>query len=761
MTDAKRASGRYFLTASMLALAAMQMPATAQDSGDPGEAARTLDEVTVTARRREESLQDVPIAVSAFSAERADELQADDLSGLQYAIPNVYLDEGDASNAVIFVRGVGQNDSLAFADPGVGVYVDDVFIARSQAAFLDLFDIGRIEVLRGPQGTLYGRNTIGGAVKFVSFEPGDELEGYLEAGGGNFSSYFARGRVSGPIAEGLLRGKIAGSVQGRDGYNTNIFTGEDDGDQLTFAGRAALYFTPRSDLTFVLSADGKFDRPDTSRSPSLATPVLGFPDPVNAPATPAIFQPPADPFTVNTNANNRSEIDAYGVSLKATWQATDALSIESISAFRGFNFDLILDTDGSPLPLLDVLVQQDQEQFTQEIRATYDGDGPFAATGGLYYFHDNDLTFSGVDNAAAAIFGFPVLAFGFSSSSLADTRQVTDSFAAFFDASYDLTDRLSLSAGLRYTTETRDSARRFEMIFNPDLSVLQDTPPFLAGVGVPGNVISGEATFDAFTPRFSVSYTLADGINSYVSASRGFKSGGFDGRANNDFGFEPFDPEFVWSYEAGLKTSFHGGRLVANAAYFYNDYSDVQVTSFGADPVTGVFVSQFTNAAAATIQGIELEVFALPTDELSLSASFGFLDAEYDRFDTLVGGIATDVSGRRLVNAPRWNASLGATYERPVSNRLVAVAHLDAAYRDVVAVEVTDSPNLEQGSYILGNAFVAVKTADNRYEVRAGVQNLSDEAIRVQGFNLSAFPGVETGFFAAPRTWDIRAIVRF
>ena len=651
----------------------------------PATSARApYDEIVVTARRREESLQDIPVAVSVFGEDRISELQADDLSGLQYATPNFYFDEGDASNAVVYLRGIGQNDSLAFADPGVGVYIDDVFIARSQAAFLELFDVERVEVLRGPQGTLYGRNTIGGAVKFVSTPPPDEFDAYLEAGVGNFDFRTLKGSVGGPLAEGILRGKLAFAATKRDGFNTNSVTGEDDGDVESLSGRAALLFTPSDNLEFLLSADAKQERPDTSRSPSRLTPIT-----------------------------------------------------------------------------VDILLLQDQNQFSQEIRGTYDDGGAFTLIGGVYYFHDEDISFSGVDNGAATIFGFPVTQFGFATSSLAQTDQVTDSYAAFADATYALSDRLDVSAGLRYTHEEKTSERKFENFFNPSISVTENTPPFLSGVGVPGTPIRGEADFNAFTPKFSISYEATEDALIYGSISRGFKSGGFDGRATTDFAFQSFDPEYVWSYETGLKTSWLDGGLIANAAAFYNDYTDLQVTSFGADPVTGVFVSQFTNAAAAKIKGIELEVLAQPTDRLTLTGTLGWLDAEYDEFNILVGGVATDVTDRPLVNAPKWNGSISATYEQPLSNNLKAVLHADAAYRGERAIEITASPELTQESHEVVNAFAALKTKDERWEFRAGVKNATDATIRVQGFNLAEFPGVQTGFYAAPRTYDFRVIYKY
>lgn len=750
-------------------LLAVAQPAAAQDELDDGARDESLgdfiiEQLFVTARRRQESLQRVPGSVSALNDSRIAELQADDLSGLQHAVPNFYLNAGDASNAVIYIRGIGQNDSLAFADAGVGVYVDDVFIARSQAAFLELFDVERVEVLRGPQGTLYGRNTIGGAVKFVSTLPPDEFEAYAELGVGNFSFGTVKARIGGPLVEDVLNAKLAIAATHRGGFADNTVDGEDDGDTKSFAWRAAFLYTPSDDLDLLLSFDGKVDRPDTSRSPVRETPVVGFADPVGDPFTPTVFPPAADPFVVDVNANGLSDLTAYGLTLKANWRISPTWSVESITSYREMDFDLNLDTDGSPLAILDILVLQDQKQFSQELRATYESEGGLSFTGGVYYFHDDDLTFSGVDNPAVSVFGLPITFFfplGFASSALADTDQKTDSIAVFADLSYPVTDRLSVSAGLRYTYEEKESSRRFENFQDTSILVIEDTPPFLGGAGIPGTTLFGKDDFDALTPKFSVSYQASDDLMLYASAARGFKSGGFDGRGSTEFAFQPFDPETVWSYEVGVRSSWAGGRLIANAAYFYNDYSDLQVTSFGADPVSGVFVSLFTNAAKARIQGIELELTGRPAEALTLNATVGFLDADYEEFETLVLGVVTDVSDRGLVNSPKWNASLGATYEQPITDRLIGVAHMDAAYRSKTFNEITASEILAADEYVIVNAFLSVRTEDGRWEFRGGVQNLTDQAIRVQGFNLSEFPGFQLSFFSAPRTYDFRLFYRY
>ncbi|GIW56033.1 MAG: hypothetical protein KatS3mg082_2437 [Nitrospiraceae bacterium] len=371
------------LTTPLAAWADVQDSPIAQS--DTRETVTEIEEIVVTARRRTETLQSVPLSVSAFGEEEIDALQAQDLSGIQYAVPNLYLDEGDASNAVIFLRGIGQNDSLTFVDPGVSVYIDDVYISRTQAAMFDLFDVERIEVLRGPQGTLYGRNSPGGAVKVITRAPGDELEAYLEGGYGRFDSITARARISGRLTGGL-KGKLAIAYRGRGGFNRNAFTGRRDGVLNRLSWRAGFYYEPHSDLQLTLTVDGRIDRPDTSRSPVRRKALVAFPDPFADPTNATLFPPATDNYLVETNANDFSDITTLGVALKAEWQLADDWALEAISAWRTFDFDLELDTDGSPLPVVDVVLFEDSHTFSHELRASYDDGERWSVTGGLFFF---------------------------------------------------------------------------------------------------------------------------------------------------------------------------------------------------------------------------------------------------------------------------------------------------------------------------------------------------------------------------------------
>lgn len=718
-----------------------------------------VDVIQVTARRREELLRDVPASVSAFGEQQVKDLQVDHLNDIQYAVPNLYFEQGDGSNAVIFMRGIGQNDSLAFVDSGVAVYLDGVFIARSQAAFLDVFDVERIEVLRGPQGTLYGRNSPGGAIKFISSPAPHTLSANIEAGIGNFGEKVFKGRIGGPLVGDRLRAKLAVATRQHNGFANNSFLDSQDGDTESFAWRTALEWTPTQDFSASAIFDGKIDRPDRTRSPIRLTDVFAFSDPLADPPESVVFGPNENSFVAETNVNDLNDISSWGVTLRAEWRISQAWSLESITGYREMDFDLVLDTDGAPLPLIDVVLFQDQEQFSQELRLSYAG-SRVNFTGGAFYFHDDDLTLSGFDAQSASIFGFPLIAFA-PGAQLADTDQETESIAAFAHATIDLTDRFALEMGLRYTVDDKSSKRRFENFPDPNLRVAQTFPEFLAGLGIPGPVISGSEDWDAITPRFSLSYDLTPDVMAFASAARGFKSGGFDGRAVSGFEFQPFDPETVWTYEAGVKSTLAQGRAAANVTYFYSDYQDLQVTSFGREAETGFFQSLFTNAAEARIQGIELELAARPTRALRLQASVGYLDAEYEDFETLVNGETADVSDRDLINSPDWNAHLSGNYTIALGRGLELTMHADASYRGEVANEITDSPVLRQDEYVMLNATLGLGSADGRWELRAGGRNLTDANIIVQGFNLSEFPGVQTAFFGTRRSYDLRLFYNF
>ena len=754
---------------AILAYFDLSIACVAQEAA-PNTQVNEIEEIIVTARRREESLWTVPGSVSAFSERQLRDLQATDMRQVQYAVPNFHFQRSDSSNAAVYLRGIGQNDSLPFVESGVGVYIDDVYVARTQAAFVELFDVERVEVLRGPQGTLYGRNSPGGAVKLITRQPADEFEAYAELGTGNLNAKIYNGRISGPLSsDGRWKGKISLSGVKRDGYSENPVLGGSDGDTNTLSFRSGLDFEPSDNLDLELRWEGKIERPNRSLTPIRKTPLTLFPDPVGDPFNPVTYLPTEEafgsPYVVESTANILADLTTHGASFKSRWQFKDDWYLESITAYRSLSWDFVLDADSTPHPVLDIPVYEDADQFSTELRVAYESDSGRSFTGGVFYFDDHDIVLAGFDDASASFqflgLFFPLISVGVPSGGYGESDQRTRSIAAFADITFPISDTTSVEIGARYTNDEKEVTRRGEFFFDPTLSLSLDQPPFLAGIGFPGEYLQGEQDWNAVTPRAVLSYQPNDSVTVYGSVARGFKSGGFPGRAFAGSEFKPFDPETVWTFETGIKGRDSDNRFTYSAAYFSNDYNDLQLNGFGQDPVTGQFVSLFTNAASAKIQGLEGVASYRPNDRLSIDASVGYLNAEYEEFETLVNGVLTDVSTRRLPNAPEWTGFLGVTYSDQLTPGIAGTFHVDVAYKGDHANESSDSPNLAVAAATYLNAFVSIAASDQSWEVRVGGTNLTDQARAAQSFNTAEFSGVETAFMGAPRLYDIRLLLRF
>ena len=715
------------LTVSALAIAFSQ-PALAQDApADTGRDEAEEAVIVVTARRREESLQDVPVAVTALNETVLRNNQSTTLGDLEGAVPNLSLHLGDAQNAAVYIRGVGQIDSLAFADPGVGIYVDDVYLGRAQGAFLDVYDVARIEVLRGPQGTLYGRNTIGGAIKFVSAPLTNDLEGKAEAQFGNYDQLTLKGTINVPIVSDRLLVKASFAHIRRDGFATNIATGEDDGDKGLWAGRLAVQFTPNDSVRLRINADISQDSPDWSRTPARATPVFGIPA-------------STDPFEIEADFNGNSKLKTRGISGELTIEPYAGLELKSITAFRGMDYDTDLDLDATEFGFFGVYVSERQDQFSQEFQVNY-SDDRINATGGLFYFREHDGTLSGLYGPAI----------GLVTGSFND--QVNKSYAAYGQVSYALTDQLTATAGLRYTKEDK-AFTRTQKFFDATTVYPFD---YDAG-GLLITDIDTDASFDSWSPKFGLDFKASDDLMIYASASRGFKSGGFDGRANTPEGAVPYLPETMWSYEAGVKASFADRRITTNAAVFRNDYRDLQLSSFVADE-DGNFSALFTNAGKATMQGVELEVAARPITGLHLNANLAFLDSEYDQF---IGADGADISDQRhLVNAPRWTWRIGGNYNFPLGSFGSLTFGGNVSYRSKSYTVVSSSEDLVQDANTLIDAFARFESANEAWWLSAGVKNLTNRHVITHGFDLSDSLGYQLAYYNDPLTWTVGMGFRF
>ncbi|GGD66048.1 TonB-dependent receptor [Lacimicrobium alkaliphilum] len=733
------------LTALALSLCCHQ--AIAQQQQDQ-ELQRSIEVINVTATRQTENLQDVPIAITALSASELEKMQIMDLGDLESHIPNLNLHVGDASNAVIYIRGVGQIDSISFNDPGVGVYLDDVYMGRVQGSFLDVVDPQQIEVLRGPQGTLYGRNTIGGAVKFTSAKPTQDTEGYVGLNIGNYNHRGLKASISGPLMESKLAGRFAIAKTDRDGYADNLFDEKEDYDKDSLAWRGSLLYTPSEQFNAYLVIDGSDNSPDRSRTPHRETPIYSV-------VSDDYRQPGSDPFTVNANYNDLEQLETQGAALTLEYQVGN-MTLKSISAYREMEYRTHLDLDGTPDSSFGIYNFEDQHQVSQELQLLYRTDN-LSLVSGLYYFSEDDLTFGGavapdffVPLGNDVFLPFPVINAG-------ERDQQNSSRAIYANLSMDLTDALGLTLGARYTKEKKQVISAGEEFAGTGIdSAEQMEAVFGTGIGYGQTGFSAEQQWSNFSPKLVLDYKASADTLLYASASKGFKSGGFNGRLTSFA--QPFDPETLWSYEIGSKSLLNQQNVRLNLAAFYNDYKNFQLSRFSIDADTGAFLSLFENAGKATIYGGEMELSAVISDALTLNLNAGYLGGGYDE---LIGDFEQEVSDQReLVNAPKWNgrAALEYWFNSVTSGSLSLNASV--SYRSKTYLTVSSSEILAQGGYSLVDVSLNY-LSDQDWQASLYVNNLTDKRYRHHAFDLSASPGVQLGYYGAPRTFGINFTYRF
>lgn len=746
----------------LLSASFFSLPVTSQVVADG-----LIEEVVVTARKREESIMDAPLSVSALSTSDLARFQVNDLGDIQNIVPNLSLNMGDAANAVIYIRGVGQRDSLSFADPGVGVYLDDVYMGRAQGSFLDVIDVERIEVLRGPQGTLYGRNTIGGAIKYVSAGPTDTPLLEAEASIGNYNEYALKATLSGPLDDnGNLLARLSLAHIAHDGYNDNNFSGisdDTDGDKQTFAGRLHLRYSPHDDLSFNLTLDHSVNDPDRSVTPARVTagPTLV--------QNTAGFERADNPFEVEANFNDVERLEVEGVGLTVDYQISDAIGLKSITSFRQLKHKTHIDLDGTGLEIFGVYVDQDQEQFSEELQLSYDAGGAIKALAGVYYFSEDDVTPDGISNTEPIDFtggaGLLYSPYG----TVSENDQSVEAVAVFGEVSWFITSALEFTLGARYTHESKDLKRKacqalgaFGMI----LPAIDDCNPPLNSANPFALNLDLDEDFSKVTPKAGVSYRFNETSLAYFTYARGFKSGGFDGRigyngASDDGAVNtqalPYDPEIADTYEIGWKSSFADERLRLSAAAFYNDYQDLQLSSFSATPAGG-FATVFTNAGKAENWGLEVELLANPVPDFLVSLNVGYLEAEYKEF---INSANQDVSDTLTpINSPELTGNLGFQYRHPLG-----FAHLllgaDISYRSDYFVDINNLNALHQDDFALVNASIGLEAENGKWNVSFGVKNLTDEEYITHGFDLTAFPGVGLAYYGQPLTYRFQVRYRF
>lgn len=757
---------------ALAALAAM--PAAAQT---PEEGASDAGDIVVTARRREESLLDVPVAITAYSGEALEAAGAIDITSISETTPNVTLENSRGTNSTLtaFIRGVGQQDPVSGFESGVGIYLDDVYLNRPQAAVLDIYEVERIEVLRGPQGTLYGRNTIGGAVKYVTKALPDRFALRARATFGTDKQADGVVTVAAPLSD-IVR--IGGSFArlSRGGFGDNLtLAGVENYNKDVYAGRASLELGGADQPVFIrISGDYTRDKSDPRNGHRLIPGLLS-----GAPVL-------ADEFDTRAGlARPDQDVEAYGLAINATARFTDTLTFRSISAWRRDRSFTPIDFDSLPAVDVDVPALYKNEQVSQEFQLLYEGERLNGLVGFYYLDAKSSTQFDVILGTTGPLLGLP----GLNAYTEGDVR--TSTWSVFGDFTYDLTDQFAVSVGGRYTEDRRRSRILRQ-------TKIGGSSPLFGGTAVPIATITdftGRAKFDDFNPRASLSFKPNEDHLLYASYAQGFKGGGFDPRGDariapdtdrngvrsyqEIYDFFLFDPETVDSYELGWKGSLAGGAVRMALTGFYGDYKNVQIPgSVGVDANNdGVFESfagVTTNAAKAEFKGVEFETFARFADgfagdgsRLTFTGTLGYIDGKFKRY--IVNNV--DVSNlRRIQNTPEWTLSgtLGGQFA-------IAGGGLNASttvsYRSKTNQFELPSPFLDQKGYALWDASLVWTSDDDRWSLGVHGKNIANKRYITSGYQfLSTGPdgtplrnaagnviptlgreGIVTAFYGNPR----------
>jgi iron complex outermembrane recepter protein len=684
------------------------------------ETAQALEEVTVTAERRETDLQKTAIAVTALSQEDLKSRSVTNFSDLAGAVPGLSISGASttapgAALPVVYIRGIGQQDPSIFQDPGVGIYVDGVYVARSAGSTIDLPDINRVEVLRGPQGTLFGKNAVGGAINIVTRDPSEEATGSLEATGGDYRLVDVRGYFSGPLSE-ALQGSIATDLKSEQGYVDRLAYPSrevigDQGAQNHRSVRGRLRWEPASALTVDFSAD--YTRYRDSSAAGIG--FLTAPTSVYNLWNNSVAKPAGNPWTqANTNTGNfyqtfatgpnYADDDIEGTSATVTYKAA-AATFRSISAYRYVNEEYSRDSDGSPADFFAATGSHKLHQLSEELQLFGQSfDDRLDWIGGLYFLRE-----TGAEEDLALI--APGLYTLTHNSALELGRLYgvsvsTYSYAAFGELTYHLTDKLGLTAGLRETREHKAA----------DVSSLGTESDTLY---VP--LTHRSDTFGAWTPKFSVQYQAADALLLYASASEGFKSGGFNGRVSQPAGLTEFQPEKVWSYETGFKLTALDRRLRLNVAGFYMDYSNIQLAYFILTP-QGV-VNAVESVAAARIDGVEAEVVAVPLEGLRIGGTVSTNNNYYSR----IQAGAQVMPGDKIPYVPEYQESAFIEYGARLPNGGELVPRADYSHQSKSYSVINNSPASLLDARTLVNARLTYRFPGGRWSLAAFGTNLGNE----------------------------------
>ncbi|MDA5193831.1 TonB-dependent receptor [Govanella unica] len=709
-------------------------PYVATAAETPAASGAMLEEITVTARKLSENLQRTPVSVTVVSEKMIDTLSITNIGEVERLAPNVQFSQGfsgSSAGANFFIRGIGQLDFVATSDPGVGVFVDGVYMARTVGGALDTADIAQIEVLKGPQGTLFGKNTIGGAINIITKKPDENLKVMAEITVGNLGRTDGRFMANVPITDQLFV-KITGSARHNDGFQTRLIDGIKLGDDNTISGGIQIRYAPAADFDIILAADVTKRRAHIAAQGLTEVATVGGGRELFLELTGldiANYPPAAEPWKYSTSGVRPTDkLNIFGTSLTVN-KDFGPVTLKSITAYRKLDADTATDFDGQPVVYNDQLVQDKQHQFSQEFQLSHQSE-KLKWVLGAYYFNEHNE-----ESIQNNFYVFWLVA-PYGDGPLSHTELKTNNFAAYGQGSYKITPELSLTAGLRWTYEKKST----DII----------SPIGLGTLSAFNN--SGGHHWSAVNPRLGIEYQATEEALLYATYTGGFKSGSFNGRVDRQFDagkFQPYDPEKVIAWEGGFKTQWFDNRLRANAAAFLTHYKGIQLVS-GATDAFGNLYFPTTNAGNLNIKGFEAELLARPIEMLNVYANLGYAD---EKWTSIYPSPFPTVSKKsRLPMFSHWTVIAGGDLTLPLDSFGSVMIGGNYSYRSAYFADTGNSPRVKQGGFGIFDAHLIVEPENTRWQLKFWGKNLTNKHYMTWGQDLIAIGDSHAmAFWGRPR----------
>ena len=778
----------FHVRAALLATIALPVsPLLAQDRSISADDAsdQSGNVIVVTAQKIEQRAQDVPITISATTGERIEELGVSDLDELSNYVPGLNIQEQSANNPGIVIRGITSDSGSSQQGPRVTLYYNGIDISRSRGSYQSIYDLDRVEVIKGPQATLFGTASAVGAISLVSAKPEPGVSGEIRGSYGNFDQTLLAGHLN--AGSDVIAGRIAFEWRTREGYVENLASSQTEDlysqDQLGIRG--SLRFTPSDDLTVDLT--GTYDRQRNG-----GTPFISGTFPTEAgPATPfGLANLGGSPFSSDALGNGQLGLvrDVYDVNLTAQYSITDSLTFTTVNGYREFDSAEVFDADGSAAPFLEFAEIAEGWQFSHEGRFAY-ADTMWRASFGYNFFTEKGhqtVPFSTEEGlflqCLTSLFGAPLIpgipcvapdgsvpALGVTGlatggaaaaipySSVFEDRGDNQSYSVFADATFIPADSLELTAGARLLIEQRKSG----YVSSVPNSVLSDAPLIPGQVSTGGQLFEADRSFSAVLPRFNALYRISPAVNVFATVSKGRRSpvvqlGAANGAAGTVPNLQLVPEETVWNYEGGLK--FSDRMISGSVGVYYQKYDGFQVSVPQLDTVgqpTGTFITQ--SVGRASNLGVEAELAIDPTDWLQIFGNVGYIDGGIDESDA----ISAEFSGARFRLQPEWQAAAGFTIDAPLGNGVRFFATPSITHRSRIFFEVPNNRDISQEGVTLINARAGFSFAEERYEIAGFVRNATDENYLLDAGNTGGAFGIPTFIPAEPRFYGIQLTAKF